>query len=68
MAKGKVKWFNERKGYGFITPDEGGEDCFVHYSGVEGQGFKNLVEGDDVEFETENDDRGRARAVKVKKL
>ena len=68
MSKGKVKWFNERKGYGFITPDDGGDDCFVHFSGIEGDGFKTLAEGDAVEFEIEKDDKGRLKAVGVKKV
>ena len=49
MAKGHVKWFNERKGYGFISPDEG-EDVFVHYSSIQGTGFRSLEEGQRVEF------------------
>ena len=68
MARGKVKWFNASKGYGFITPEEGGDDCFVHHSEIEGEGFKSLAEGDEVEFEVGKDDRGRARAMKVKKV
>ena len=68
MSIGKVKWFNERKGYGFITPDDGGDDCFVHFSGIEGDGFKTLAEGDAVEFEIEKDDKGRLKAVGVKKV
>jgi cold shock protein len=51
MAQGTVKWFNEDKGYGFISPDEGGEDLFVHYSGIEGGGFKSLEEGAKVSYE-----------------
>lgn len=54
---GEVKWFNESKGYGFIT-QENGEDIFVHYSGIEGEGFKVLVEGQRVEFEVENTPKG----------
>ena len=51
MAEGTVKWFNDSKGFGFITPDEGEKDCFVHYSAIQGDGFKSLAEGDRVEFE-----------------
>lgn len=54
---GEVKWFNESKGYGFITQDNG-EDIFVHYSGIEGEGFKVLVEGQRVEFEVESTAKG----------
>jgi cold shock protein len=52
MATGTVKWFNDSKGYGFITPAEGGDDVFVHFSGIAGNGFKSLSEGAKVEFET----------------
>ena len=51
MARGTVKWFNEDKGYGFIEPDEGGEDLFVHYSAIEGSGFRSLEEGERVSYE-----------------
>ena len=68
MATGKVKWFNDAKGYGFITPDDGSDDCFVHHSAIEGSGFKSLAENDAVEFDIEKDDKGRNRAGNVKKL
>jgi CspA family cold shock protein len=50
-AQGTVKWFNEKKGYGFITPDDGGEDLFVHHTGIAGSGFKSLVDGASVSYE-----------------
>lgn len=51
MSRGTVKWFSGEKGYGFITPDEGGEDLFVHYSAIEGSGFRSLEEGERVSYE-----------------
>ena len=58
MAVGTVKWFNEKKGYGFITPEDGSEDCFVHYSAIQGAGFKTLQEGDKVQFEVTKGEKG----------
>ena len=58
MATGTVKWFNDAKGYGFITPDEGGKDVFVHHSNVAGNGFKSLAEGAKVEFEPAEGQKG----------
>jgi CspA family cold shock protein len=63
MPTGKVKWFNEAKGYGFIQMDDG-TDVFVHYSGIAGEGFKTLQEGQEVQFETEQGEKG-PRAVQV---
>ena len=58
MAQGTVKWFNQEKGYGFITPDGGSDDVFVHYSGIVGEGFKSLEEGDRVSFEAVRGKKG----------
>ncbi len=58
MATGTVKWFNETKGYGFIAPDEGGKDVFVHHTGIAGEGFKTLTEGAKVEFEVREGTKG----------
>lgn len=60
MARGTVKWFNDAKGFGFIAPDEGDRDCFVHYSAIQGDGFKTLAEGDAVEFEMVQGPKGPA--------
>jgi CspA family cold shock protein len=58
MARGTVKWFNDTKGYGFIAPDEGGDDLFVHHTAIEGQGFKTLKEGAKVEYEVTQGPKG----------
>ena len=58
MTTGTVKWFNATKGYGFITPDDGSKDVFVHISAVEGAGMRTLNEGQKVTFEVETDKRG----------
>ena len=58
MTTGTVKWFNESKGFGFIAPSDGGKDVFVHFSAIEGSGFKTLAEGQEVEFEVEDGPKG----------
>jgi cold shock protein len=58
MATGTVKWFNDQKGYGFITPEDGGKDLFVHHSSIVGSGFKTLAEGAKVEFEAAEGTKG----------
>jgi cold shock protein len=64
--RGKVKWFNKTKGFGFITPDATGPDVFVHYSDISGEGYKTLVDGQAVEYEETNSDRGKkAKNVSV---
>ena len=67
MSNGTVKWFNAEKGYGFISDDDGGEDVFVHFSSIIGDGFRTLSEGQKVTFETEPDpkDSAKMRAVNV---
>ena len=67
MARGKVKWFSEKKGYGFITPDDGGEDLFVHHSEIQASGFRTLSENDAVEFEVGQGQKGPC-ATKVARV
>jgi len=65
MATGSVKWFNESKGFGFISQDDGGDDVFVHFSSIEGSGFKTLTEGQRVTYEIEQGPKGlKATSVK----
>lgn len=67
MASGTVKWFSDEKGFGFITPDEGSKDLFVHHSAILGEGYKTLAEGAKVSFDEEPGDKG-PKAANVQKL
>jgi CspA family cold shock protein len=62
MSTGTVKWFSDEKGYGFIKPDDGGKDLFVHHSAIAGNGFRSLAEGTKVSYETEQTPKGPAAA------
>jgi CspA family cold shock protein len=63
---GRVKWFNDSKGFGFITPEDGQKDCFVHHSAIQGSGFKSLAEGDRVEYDIVQGNKGPAASNVVK--
>jgi CspA family cold shock protein len=65
MATGIVKWFSDEKGFGFITPDEGSKDLFVHHTSIEADGYRSLPEGSRVEYEEEQGDKG-PKAVRVR--
>ncbi len=67
MATGVVKWFNDDKGFGFITPDEGGKDLFVHHTAINANGFRSLPEGARVSYESEAGDKG-PKAVNVSQI
>jgi CspA family cold shock protein len=67
MASGTVKWFNDAKGFGFITPDGGGKDVFVHQTAIQAEGFRSLAEGDKVEFEVQQGPKG-PQAANVRKV
>lgn len=65
MATGTVKWFNDAKGFGFITPDAGGEDLFAHFSGINMNGFKTLTEGQKVSFDVTAGNKGKQQASNI---
>ena len=67
MARGKIKWFSDAKGFGFILSEDGGKDLFVHYSAIQMDGFKTLTEGDDVSYDLSTDPKGKPQAVNVVK-
>jgi CspA family cold shock protein len=67
VGTGTVKWFSDDKGFGFITPDEGGRDLFVHFTGIIGDGYRSLPEGSKVTYEEEQGDKG-PKAINVQKL
>jgi cold shock protein len=64
--KGQVKWFNDAKGFGFIAPEDGGDDVFVHFQSIEGDGFKSLREGETVEFDVKDGPKGLQAANVIK--
>jgi CspA family cold shock protein len=66
MARGTVKWFNENKGFGFIKPEDGSQDVFVHFTAIKEEGFKTLVEGQEVEFDIVQGEKGLQAANVVK--
>ena len=67
MTKGTVKWFNNEKGFGFIAPEVGGQDVFVHHTAIQGEGYKSLNEGDKVEFEVTRGPKGDQASNVVKR-
>jgi cold shock protein len=67
MATGTVKWFSDEKGFGFITPDEGSKDLFVHHTSIEADGYRSLAEGSRVEYESEQGDKG-PKAINVRAI
>ena len=67
MVLGKVKWFNDQKGYGFISKDDGSGDVFAHFSAIQSEGFKTLAEGEAVEFDVIDSDKG-PKAANIKKV